>query len=121
MKAQLASWALEALGFQSAALDNGVRADTIEQARSRLAAMKLAARRAYRELARVHHPDAGGDAEKFRELAAAWEFIKSLEIRQRPAAPPVRIIMSPWGFGGTSSSTTMGSTWTSITWTHRWG
>lgn len=32
-------------------------------------------RRAYRELARVHHPDAGGDAERFKEISEAYAYL----------------------------------------------
>ncbi len=32
-------------------------------------------RRAYRELARVHHPDVGGDAERFMEISEAYAFL----------------------------------------------
>jgi curved DNA-binding protein CbpA len=31
------------------------------------------AREAYRTLAKQHHPDAGGDGERFREIQMAWE------------------------------------------------
>jgi hypothetical protein len=34
-----------------------------------------AIKRAYRNLARVHHPDAGGDAEQFNRVAAAYELL----------------------------------------------
>ena len=31
---------------------------------------------AYKQLARLHHPDKGGDGEKFKEITAAFEAIK---------------------------------------------
>lgn len=34
------------------------------------------ARRAYRQLARTQHPDAGGDAAEFERTAAAWDFLE---------------------------------------------
>lgn len=34
---------------------------------------KRAIQNAYRALAKVHHPDAGGDAEMFKRLRAAYE------------------------------------------------
>lgn len=36
--------------------------------------------RAYRKAAHRHHPDKGGDAEKFKEVAAAYNFLKKYPI-----------------------------------------
>lgn len=36
------------------------------------------ARKAYRSLAKTHHPDVGGDAERFKELSAAHQFLSEL-------------------------------------------
>jgi len=36
----------------------------------------------YRKLVLVHHPDKGGDAAKFREIQAAYEYLKSFDIKQ---------------------------------------
>ena len=36
------------------------------------------ARKAYRKLAKTHHPDAGGDEERFKELSAAHQFLSDL-------------------------------------------
>ena len=33
-------------------------------------------KKAYRMLARQHHPDKGGDAKKMAEISTAWEIIK---------------------------------------------
>ena len=30
-------------------------------------------RKAYKKLTRIHHPDRGGDAEKFKEISMAYE------------------------------------------------
>ena len=35
------------------------------------------ARKAYRSLVKLHHPDKGGSADRFREVQAAWEVIKT--------------------------------------------
>lgn len=40
-------------------------------------------RRAYRKLAVVHHPDKGGDEEKFREISAAYKTLSDEEKRKR--------------------------------------
>lgn len=34
------------------------------------------AKRSYLALAKEHHPDVGGDAERFKEIAAAWDDLK---------------------------------------------
>ena len=38
-------------------------------------------RRAFHKLAKVHHPDTGGDVERFSELQRAWEVLKSQDTR----------------------------------------
>ena len=38
-------------------------------------------KKAYLKLARVHHPDKGGDAEKFKEIASAYEVLSNDEKR----------------------------------------
>jgi|GEM_PF-1616146 len=40
-----------------------------------------AARKAYRKLAKTHHPDAGGDEERFKELSEAHQFLSDLYTR----------------------------------------
>ena len=40
-------------------------------------------RKAYRNLARVNHPDKGGDAEKFKEIGQAYEVLNDPERRAR--------------------------------------
>lgn len=34
---------------------------------------------AFRQLAKEHHPDAGGDRERFEQVRQAWETLKELE------------------------------------------
>lgn len=43
-------------------------------------------RRAYLSLAKKHHPDRGGDAARFDEIAKAWKQLS--EIDSEPASPP---------------------------------
>jgi len=40
-------------------------------------------RKAYRNLARVNHPDKGGDAEKFKEIGQAYEVLNDPDRRAR--------------------------------------
>lgn len=46
------------------------------------------AKAAYRRLAMQHHPDRGGDAEAFKRVKEAWEWIEAGKPVVRPAAPP---------------------------------
>ena len=39
----------------------------------------------YRELCKIHHPDKGGDPDKFKEISNAWQILKGL----LPKATPV--------------------------------
>lgn len=39
-------------------------------------------RRIYRELVRLHHPDSGGDARRFRELQEAYEILRDINLRR---------------------------------------
>ena len=46
------------------------------------------ARKAYRKLAKQHHPDAGGDEEHFKELSAAHQFLSELYEGKTKSDPP---------------------------------
>ena len=41
-----------------------------------------AIKKAYHKLARTHHPDRGGDTEKFQEIQAAYEVLSDREKRE---------------------------------------
>jgi molecular chaperone DnaJ len=65
-------------------------------------------KRAYRRLAREHHPDAGGDEERFKELSRAYEVLADPERRARydrfgddgTAASRGQGAGDPFGFSG---------------------
>ena len=65
-----------------------------------------AVKRAYRRKAREHHPDAGGDEERFKEVTHAYEVLSDPQRRRRydrtgdDGTPSTRGAGDPFGFGG---------------------
>jgi molecular chaperone DnaJ len=63
-------------------------------------------KRAYRARAREHHPDAGGDADRFKEVTHAYEVLSDDQRRVRydrtgdDGTPAARGAGDPFGFGG---------------------
>jgi molecular chaperone DnaJ len=63
-------------------------------------------KRAYRRQARLHHPDAGGDAETFKQVTHAFQVLSDPERRSRydrfgdDGTPSTRGNGDPFGFGG---------------------
>jgi len=57
----------------------------IEKARNLLDGFKSTILKSmYRKLVLQHHPDKGGDPEKFREIQQAYELINGMKIHPRP-------------------------------------
>ena len=52
-------------------------------------ATKEEAKKAFKKLAHQHHPDKGGDIEKFKEISQAYTVLMG-KSPQRPQPPPVR-------------------------------
>lgn len=63
-------------------------------------------KRAYRKKAREHHPDAGGDADTFKQVTHAYQVLSDSERRARydrfgdDGTPGARGAGDPFGFGG---------------------
>jgi hypothetical protein len=75
----------------------------------------------YKELALENHPDKGGDEEKMKELSAAFNLLKQLNIIPRRPPPVVRVFVQPsiriWNTDNTgtaSTNTTTGGGWVRI-------
>jgi hypothetical protein len=66
------------------------RADALRVLELTPTADASAVKRAYRRLARTHHPDLGGDAGTFHELQRAYEVLLGADAGPAPVAPPGR-------------------------------
>jgi DnaJ family protein A protein 2 len=60
-------------------------------------------KKAYRKLALQHHPDRGGDAEKFKEIGEAYEVLSNTELRQKYDRFGKQGLNSNQGFGNDGS------------------
>jgi hypothetical protein len=73
-----------------------------EEARAALDALKIDAKRLYRQYARQLHPDLGGDEEQLKLLNAARDMIERLSlsiaepIPEEPPAPRVVTVSGNW-------------------------
>ncbi|MHA2069957.1 MAG: hypothetical protein ACXABY_36800 [Candidatus Thorarchaeota archaeon] len=76
-----------------------------EQAVVALDDLKEKAREARKRLAKIHHPDKGGDPEKMKEVNWAVDMIKNAVIP--PPQPRVQFVR----FTATNNSTTAGSSY----------
>jgi DnaJ-class molecular chaperone len=56
---------------------------------------------AYKRLAKVHHPDVGGDAEKFKKLNEAHQ--KMLGWAENPQYTAKRALVDCWSYDGTTN------------------
>ena len=61
-----------------------------------------------KELAKTHHPDAGGDAEKMKQINAASDFLLAVKISYVPPPPPQQFVFS-FGWGGPVDGSTTNS------------
>lgn len=56
-------------------------------------------KKAYRKLAKEHHPDRGGDAEKFKELSEANEILSDPQKKEEYDNPASHFSNNPFGMG----------------------
>ena len=82
--------------------------------------IKTEIKKRFHNLALQHHPDKGGDAEKFKELSNAYKFIQEqFRILIRPPQPQVIIVnfnMNMYNNYGGGATTATYSTTTSSMW-----
>lgn len=60
----------------------------INAVKAMLKAFKIEAEAKFKSLALEQHPDRGGDEEAMKELNAAWDIVKNLDVRPRPRPRP---------------------------------
>lgn len=60
-------------------------------------------KKAYRKLAAKHHPDKGGDAEKFKEISAAYEILSDAENREKYDKYGLEGVADDSGAGGSAN------------------
>lgn len=77
-----------------------------EQAREAVLTIKKLFRVRRKELARIHHPDRGGDPEKMKQINMIMDEVEKIEITRRPM-PQVRVYYYR-AYSGTTTSWTGG-------------
>ena len=65
-------------------------------------------KKSYRELCKTHHPDVGGDAEKMKELNAAYDVLSNPQKRHEYDNPMVNPQFNPFAGGGNNPFGNMG-------------
>lgn len=66
------------------------------------------AKKEYKRLALVHHPDRGGDAEEFKRISTLWGILEKLNPipeQPRPVVMPMSIVVHYYGGTGSTSTT----------------
>lgn len=71
---------------------------------------KIDAKKEFKKLAMVHHPDRGGDAEEFKRISSMYEMIEKLKIVKPKPKPRMVSITFTGGYpySSTTTSTTTG-------------
>jgi uncharacterized protein YdaT len=88
----IANHVLSSTGDEGKAIAIGIsKAKSIHDKKGSL--IKLEAKQVYREAARKHHPDMGGNAEKFKKLSTDWEGIENSNWFQKLAALQNNVIV----------------------------
>lgn len=82
---------------------------------NRLADIKVEVKKHFKKLARIHHPDRGGDIEKFKELSSAHDEFQKIRLVAQQPRPQNRVIIINMGGGHRFSSSTSSTSETRTT------
>lgn len=98
------SRALHVLGidFEARMSHHRVQEDAFREFES----MKKDAKKNYKRLAMFHHPDRGGDEQKFKELVEAHTMISRCKVGPPPEPPPTTVVWVGFASGGSVTSST---------------
>lgn len=109
---------LRELGFGPADLQACLQgAKTLEEANTRIEALKGAIRKSFRKAAFDLHPDRGGDEEAFKRLNAIMQAVEAMEAYRQPPRPTprphpqVRVTVVTHHYGGGTGTTTSTGGW----------